>query len=70
MATYEVRAQKTCLANFTITASTRKEAEAVIEDKLHSDKEIIWTDDPEGISIACIPENTIWRIRRRFHLGE
>jgi hypothetical protein len=66
MATYEVRAQKQCNANFTITADSRKEAEDAIAEKLRPNAELVWTDDPKGVNAVCISQNEIWRIRRRF----
>ena len=67
---YDVRASKTSHASFTITASSKKEAEEVIAGKLRTDKGIVWTDDPEGISVACISGNAIWRIPKRFSLND
>ena len=67
MAEIEVRAHKGCSLKFTITAgATRKETEGAIAEKLRSDKELVWEDDPEGINVACISGNEIWRPRRQF----
>lgn len=70
MPTYEVRAKKTCHTSFTVSAKTRKEAEEAIATQLRSDKELAWTDDLEGVSVACISGNEIWRIRQRFSLAD
>ena len=66
----EVRVHKGSSAKFTITAgATRKDTEDVIAEKLRSGEGVIWTDDAEGVSVACISGNEIWRPRRRFKLG-
>ena len=66
MAIIEVLAHKGSTAKFTVTAGTRKEAEQAIADKLRSDTELVWTDDPDGVNIDCIWGNDVWRPRRRF----
>ena len=67
MKTVEVMARKGLCAKFTITAgATRKETEDAIAEKLRSDTEIVWIDDGDGVNVACISENEIWRPRRRF----
>jgi hypothetical protein len=69
MATIEVRAHRGQSSAFTITitaGATRKEIEDAIAERLRSDKELVWQDDPEGINVACISGNEIWRPRKRF----
>jgi hypothetical protein len=69
MATIEVRAHRGQSSAFTITAGgTRKEIEDAIAERLRSDAELVWEDDPEGINVACISGNNIWRPRRRFSM--
>jgi hypothetical protein len=72
VAKIKVIARKDCMATFTITDGTRKEVENSIADKLRSDTEIVWVDDPEGIRAACIrdQDNDVWRPRRRFTLNK
>jgi hypothetical protein len=66
MAIIEVLAHKGSTAKFTVAAGTRKEAEQAIADKLRSDTELIWTDDPDGVNVDCIWGNDVWRPRKRF----
>jgi hypothetical protein len=68
VATIVVKAHKRCSVTFAITAASRLEAEAAIAEKLRSDKELVWEDDPEGINVDVIWGNNIWRPRRRFLL--
>lgn len=65
----EVLAHKSCMVKFAVIAASRPEAEQAIEDKLRSDKELVWIDDPDGINADCIWNNNIWRPRRRFAIG-
>jgi hypothetical protein len=62
----EVRAHKGSTTNFTVPSGTRKEIESAIAEKLRSDKELVWTDDSKGISVACIGDDEIWKPQRRF----
>ena len=66
VAIIEVLAHKTSTTKFAVKATTRKEAEQAIADKLRSDKELVWADDPDGINVDCIWGNDVWRPRRRF----
>jgi hypothetical protein len=67
MATINVIAHKGCSANFTANAGPdRKEIEESIAEKLRTDKDIVWGDEPEGINVACISVYGFWRPRRRF----
>ena len=49
MKTIEVIASKKSTTKFTITAATRPEAEQAIAEKLRSDKELVWENDPQGM---------------------
>jgi hypothetical protein len=69
MGNIEVRAHKGSSTKFTVPNGTRREIESAIADKFRSDKELVWEDDPEGISVAVIG-NIPWRPRRRFFLTD
>jgi hypothetical protein len=66
MPTIKVLAHKGSTAAFEVTANTRPDAEEAIAAKLRSGEDIVWTDDPAGISVAVIWDNVPWRPRRRF----
>jgi hypothetical protein len=70
MTTIKVLAHKGSTAAFEVTANTRPEAEEAIAVKLRSGEEIVWTDDPAGISVTVIWDNIPWRPRRRFFLTD
>jgi hypothetical protein len=69
MTTIEVRAHKGSSTKFTVPNGTRLEIQNAIAERLCSDKELVWEDDPEGINVAVIA-NIPWRPRRRFFLTD
>jgi hypothetical protein len=66
----QVLAHKSSTATFTIPNGARVEMENAIADKLRSDTELVWNDDPEGVSVDVISPNGVWRPRRRFFLSK
>ncbi len=66
----QVLAHKSCTATFTVTAGTRAEMETAIADKLRSDTELVWKDDPEGISVDVISPSGVWRPCKRISLSK
>ena len=68
---WEVRVHKDCYAKFTVKAGTRPTMENAIEDKLRSDTDLVWVDDPGGVDVEAIPPiGKGWKIRRRFSKDE
>jgi hypothetical protein len=65
----KVIAHKGSTATFTVPSGTRAQIEVAIAEKLRSETELAWKDDPEGINVACISPNDVWRPRRRFSLS-
>ena len=67
--TVEVLAHKSCTTTFIITVDAknhRANAEAAIEEKLRSDKGLVWVDFESGINVLCFYGDNIWRPRKRF----
>ena len=67
--TVQVLVHKRSTTAFTIPNGTRAEMENAIADKLRSETEIVWKDDPEGVSAEVITPSGVWRPRKRFHSG-
>jgi hypothetical protein len=66
----KIIAHKRSSATFTVPDSKdRKAIEAAIAERLRSDKELLWDDNPE-VNVDCINGHDIWRPRRRFTMGE
>jgi hypothetical protein len=55
---------------FSVPDGTRAEIEATIADRLRSDNELVWEDDPKGVRTVCVSANDVWRPRRRFVLNK
>jgi hypothetical protein len=66
----DVIVSQTVTVRFTIPDGTRPETEEAIADRLRSDQELVWEDDPKGVRAVCVSGNNVWRPRRRFLLGE
>jgi hypothetical protein len=64
----DVIASKTITVRFSVPDGTRPETEAAIAQRLRSDKDLVWEDDPKGVRAVCVAGNDVWRPRRRFLL--
>jgi hypothetical protein len=62
----EVLAHKTCTAKFIVPDGTRAEIETAIAERLSSEEDVVWEDDPAGINVDVISRNKVLKIRRRF----
>jgi hypothetical protein len=62
----EVWAQKLASTKFTVPTGTRPQIENAIAERFRSDKELVWEDYPEGISVEVMLYPKGWKIRRRF----
>jgi hypothetical protein len=69
MSDVTVIAHKTSTVTFTVPSGTRPEIEDAIAERLRSDTELVWIDSPEGIKVDCLCQDTVWKPRRRFHMG-
>ncbi len=71
MPTYDVIAYKQVLTRFTVTCDKETKVEDTIDEKIQSDKELIWTDDDKGIGVIYASGNSIpKRPRTRFFLKD
>jgi hypothetical protein len=65
----DIICSKTVTVRFSVPDGTRPETEAAIEQRLRSDNELVWEDDPKGVRAVCVSGNDVWRPRKRFLLG-
>jgi hypothetical protein len=61
----EVWAHKSSSTKFTVPNGTRLDMENAIAERLRSE-ELVWEDDPNGVSVTVIFGNKPLNIRRRF----
>ncbi len=66
MPTIDVIVSKVVTVRFSVPDGSRPETEEAIAERLRSDQDLVWEDDPEGVKAVCVSGNSVWRPRRRF----
>jgi Fibrinogen alpha C domain len=66
----DIICSKTVTVRFSVPDGTRPETEEAIAQRLGSDTELVWENDPEGIKAVCVSGNSVWRPRKRFLLAK
>jgi hypothetical protein len=66
----DIIVSKTVTVRFSVPDGTRPETEEAIADRLRSDQDLVWEDDPQGVKVVCVAGNNVWRPRRRFLLAK